>query len=232
MWRSDPRDPSAHETRRGYVVPSKLPYSRADAEALVFSKEWADIAWGMNRCLGELGALPRKLVWDRECAIHRGDGCPTEAFAGFGGQLALGWIILDPGDCQPGQGRAPLERDHRFLHGPFEGGRSFANELDFQGQLDAWSAKVNGGLLGARDAAGCSCRGREPTPRPPALPPGVGVGASISEHEVRVRSHLAGRGSGLKPCGERVEAFQRPEREVGELRDAGDLDLEGSVGAV
>jgi len=129
------------QTRRGYVLTCKLPYSRAFAGALVFSKGWADIAWAMNRCLGELGALPRKLVWDREGAIHRGGGRPTEAFAGFCGQLALGWIILDPGDCQA---KGALERDHRFLHGNFEAGRRFANEVDFQGQLDAWSAKTNG----------------------------------------------------------------------------------------
>jgi transposase len=128
------------QTRRGYVVTCKLPYSRAFAGALVFSKEWADIAWGMNRCLGELGALPLRLVWDREGAIHAGGGRPTEAFAGFCGQLALGWIILDPGDCQA---KGALERDHRFLHGNFEAGRSFANQLDFQAQLDGWAAKIN-----------------------------------------------------------------------------------------
>jgi len=129
------------QTRRGYIVTCELPYSRAFAGALVFSKEWADIAWGMNRCLGELGALPQKLVWDREGAIHRGNGRPTEAFAGFCGALALGWIILEPGDCQA---KGALERDHRFLHGNFEAGRRFANQLDFQAQLGAWSAKING----------------------------------------------------------------------------------------
>ena len=128
------------QTRRGYLVTCKLPYSRAFAGALVFSKEWADIAWGMKRCLGELGALPDKLVWDREGAIHAGGGRPTEAFAGFCGRLALGWIILEPGDCQA---KGALERDHRFLHGNFEAGRRFANPLDFQAQLDGWAAQVN-----------------------------------------------------------------------------------------
>jgi transposase len=128
------------QTRRGFIVTAELPYSRAFAGALVFSKEWADIAWGMNRCLGRLGALPQKLVWDREGAIHAGGGRPTEAFAGWCGQLALGWLILDPGDCQA---KGALERSHRFVHGNFEAGRRFANALDFQLQLDRWCERIN-----------------------------------------------------------------------------------------
>jgi transposase len=128
------------QTRRGYLVTCELPYSRAFCGALVFSKEWADIAWGMNRCLRRLGALPQKVVWDREGAIHAGGGRPTGAFAGFCGQLALGWVILDPGDCQA---KGALERSHRFVHGNFEAGRLFANPLDFQLQLDQWSSKIN-----------------------------------------------------------------------------------------
>lgn len=128
------------QTRRGYVVTAKLPYSRAFAGVLVFSKRWSDIAWGMRGCLERLGALPEKLVWDREGAIHAGGGRPSEEFATFCGQLGAGWVILDPGDCQA---KGSLERDHRYLHGNFEAGRSFANELDFQDQLDCWSARVN-----------------------------------------------------------------------------------------
>jgi transposase len=127
------------QTRRGYVVTCELPYSRALAGALVFSKEFADIAFGMARCLARLGALPDKLVWDREGAIAP-KGRPTEPFLAFCGQLALGWVILDAGDCQA---KGALERSHRFVHGNFEAGRRFANALDFQDQLDGWSAHIN-----------------------------------------------------------------------------------------
>ncbi|MFN8161970.1 MAG: hypothetical protein U0R52_13095 [Solirubrobacterales bacterium] len=58
----------------------------------------------------------------------------------FCGSLALGWIILDAGDCQA---KGALERSHRFLHGNFEAGRRFANHLDFQDQLDRWSERIN-----------------------------------------------------------------------------------------
>jgi transposase len=129
------------QTRRGFIVTCELPYSRAFAGTLVFSKEWADIAWGMNRCLEWFVALPKKVVWDREGAIHAGGGRPTDAFAGWCGQLSVGWVILDPGDCQA---KGALERTHRFIHGNFEAGRLFANPLDFQLQLDRWSDKING----------------------------------------------------------------------------------------
>ncbi len=128
------------QTRRGWIVTAELPYSRAFAGALIFSKELPDIASGMNRCLTRLGALPAKLVWDREGAIHAGGGRPTEGFAAYCGQLAAGWIILEAGDCQA---KGALERSHRFLHGNFEAGRCFANPLDFQAQLDRWSDKVS-----------------------------------------------------------------------------------------
>ena len=127
------------QSRRGYVVTCELPYSRAFAGTLVFSKEFADIAFGMSRCLSRLGALPQKLVWDREGAIAP-LGRPTRDFLAFCGELSLGWVILDAGDA-PAKGA--LERSHRFLHGNFEAGRRFANALDFQDQLDRWSERIN-----------------------------------------------------------------------------------------
>jgi transposase len=136
LWEPSSPIPVGHgQTRRGYVVTSCSGYSRAGAGALVFSKEAPDVLWGMSRCLAALGALPRRVVWDREGAIHRGGGQPTDAFAGFCGQLGLGWVILDPGDCQA---KGMLERLHDFIERSFEPARSFANELDCQLQLDGW----------------------------------------------------------------------------------------------
>jgi hypothetical protein len=102
---------------------------------LIFSKEAPDVLWGMSRCLAALGALPRKAVWDREGAIHQGGGQPSDAFAALCGQLGLGWVILDPGDCQA---KGMLERLHDFIERSFEPARAFANELDYQDQLDRW----------------------------------------------------------------------------------------------
>src|SRR4051812_13713694 len=127
------------QTRRGWVVTAQLCWSRVIAGALIFSKEAPDILWGLGRCLSRIGALPEKLVWDREAAIA-GGGRPTAAFAGFCGQLGVGWVILDAGDAQA---KGLLERSHRFMRSNFEPGRKFANPLDFQLQFDGWCEKVN-----------------------------------------------------------------------------------------
>jgi transposase len=142
LWEPRKPIPVGHgQVRRAWVVTAELCWSRALAGALVFSKRWSDLAWGMSRCLGRLGALPEKLVWDREGSIHAGGGRPTEEFAAFCGQLGVGWVILDAGDAQA---KGLLERSHRFMRTNFEPGRCFANELDFQDQLDGWTEKVNG----------------------------------------------------------------------------------------
>jgi transposase len=138
-------EPSKHvpvgwdQTRRGYVVTTQSCWSRAFAGTLVFSKEAPDILAGLARNLGRLGVRPEKLVWDRESAIA-GRGKPTEPFLGFCGQFQVGWIILDAGDAQA---KGQLERQHDYLEKNFEPRRSFANHLDFQDQLDAWSDKAN-----------------------------------------------------------------------------------------
>jgi Mu transposase, C-terminal domain len=127
------------QSRRGWVVTMEACWSRVIAGALVFSKEAPDILWGVARCLNRIGALPEKLVWDRESAIA-GGGRPTEPFAAFCGQLGVGWVILDAGDAQA---KGALERSHRFMRSNFVPGRSFANAVDFQLQLDGWCDRVN-----------------------------------------------------------------------------------------
>jgi transposase len=140
LW--EPREPVAvghGQTRRGWVVTAELCWSRVLAGALIFSKEAPDILWGVGRCLARIGALPEKLVWDREGAIA-GGGRPTEEFAGFCGQLGVGWVILDAGDAQA---KGLLERSHRFMRTNFQPGRCYANPIDFQLQLDGWCDRVN-----------------------------------------------------------------------------------------
>ena len=141
LW--EPREPvpvGHGQMRRGWVVTAELCWSRVIAGALIFSKQAPDILWGLGRCLGRIGALPEKLVWDREGAIHAGGGRPSAEFAGFCGQLGVGWIILDAGDAQA---KGALERSHRFMRTNFEPARRFANPLDFQAQLDGWCDRVN-----------------------------------------------------------------------------------------
>jgi transposase len=141
LWEPAEEIPVGHgQTRRGWVVIACLGYSRAGAGALIFSKKTPELLWGIGRCLWSLGALPELLVWDRQAGLHARDGRPTEAFAAFCGALKIGWHFCEPADPQA---KGCVERLQGYAETNFEPGRSFANHLDFQLQLDDWFEKAN-----------------------------------------------------------------------------------------
>jgi transposase len=141
VWQPSREVPVGHgQTRRGFVVVACLGYSRAGAGVLVFSTQTEDLLAGIAGCLGRLGGLPQTLVWDRQAGIHGHGGRPSDAFAGFCGQLKIGWHFCEPADPQA---KGAVERLQGYAETNFEPGRAFANELDFQDQLDGWFAKVN-----------------------------------------------------------------------------------------
>jgi len=139
LW--EPRAPipvGFGQLRRGYVVTCALGFSKVSAGTLIFSKEAPDILAGLLRCLVRIGGRPKTLVWDREGALHAGDGRPTDPFAAFCGQLRIGWQFCAPADPEA---KGIVERSHGYLETNFEPGRQFAGPLDFQDQLDRWYAE-------------------------------------------------------------------------------------------
>ena len=141
VWEPREEVPVGHgQTRRGWVVIACLGFSRAGAGALVFSKTTPDLLAGVARCLWRLGALPQTLVWDRQAGLHARDGRPTTEFAAFCGQLKVDWHFCAGADPQA---KGVVERLQGFAETNFEPGRRFANELDFQHQLDEWFDKAN-----------------------------------------------------------------------------------------
>jgi transposase len=142
VWQPRVEIPVGHgQTRRGYVVVACLGYSRAGAGVLVFSTRTEELLAGVAGCLKRLGGLPQVLLWDRQAGIHGHGGRPSEAFAAFCGQLRVGWRFCAPADPQA---KGAVERLQGYAETNFEPGRAFANELDFQAQLDAWFVRVNG----------------------------------------------------------------------------------------
>jgi len=141
LWQPRAPIPVGHgQTRPGWVVVACLGYSRAGAGALLFSRQTPDLLAGIARCLWQLGGLPRLLVWDRQAGIHGHAGRPTDEFAGFCGRLKVDWQFCEPADPQA---KGVVERLQGYAETNFEPGRTFANELDFQEQLDDWFLKVN-----------------------------------------------------------------------------------------
>ncbi len=136
VWEPKAEIPVGHgQTRRGWVVVACLGYSRAGAGAVIFSKQTPDLLSGIARCLWSLGALPQTLVWDRQAGLHASGGRPTVEFAAFCGALRVDWHFCEPRDPQA---KGVVERLQDFMERSFEPGRCFANELDFQLQLDEW----------------------------------------------------------------------------------------------
>jgi transposase len=142
LWEPRAEIPVGHgQLRKGYVVIGCLGYSRAGSGGLIFSKRTEDLLSGIRRCLWTLGALPETLVWDRQSGLHAGGGRPTRELAAFCGELKVDWYFCARGDPQA---KGVVERLQGYLETNFEPGRRFANELDFQLQLDAWFEKANG----------------------------------------------------------------------------------------
>jgi hypothetical protein len=141
LWEPSSEVPVGHgQARRGWVVVACLGYSRVGAGALIFSKEAPDVLWGMARCLWSLGGMPGLLVWDREGCLHALAGRPTDVYAAFCGQLKVDWYFCEPADPEA---KGCVERLQGYMETNFEPGRRFANELDFQLQLDAWFERAN-----------------------------------------------------------------------------------------
>jgi transposase len=168
-----PRDevPVGHgQARKGWVVVACLGYSRAGAGVLIFSRQTEDLLAGIAGCLQRLGGLPKVLVWDRQAGIHGHGGRPTDAFAAFCGQLKVDWHFCEPADPQA---KGVVERLQGYAETNFEPGRTFANELDFQDQLDAWFAKVNARIhktLRARPVDRLADERRAMAPLPDRMP--------------------------------------------------------------
>ena len=136
LWEPGAEVPVGHgQTRRAWVVVACLGFSRAGAGALVFSKQTPDLLFGIRRCLWSLGALPQTLVWDRQSGLHATGGRPTRDFAAFCGALKVDWHFCERADPEA---KGCVERLQDFMEKSFEPGRAFANELDYQLQLDAW----------------------------------------------------------------------------------------------
>jgi transposase len=187
LWEPGRPIPVGHgQERRGYVVVACLGYSRVGAGALIFSKRAEDILWGVARCLWRLGGLPGMLVWDREGALHAGGGHASAAFAAFCGRLRIGWYRCEAADPQA---KGVVERLQGYMETSFEPGRRFANELDFQHQLDAWfdlraNLRVHRALrCRPADRLGEDLQAMRPLPaEPPDLDPRIVVRVPADPH--------------------------------------------------
>ena len=118
-------------------------YSRHIVARMIPSKEAHDILLGHLACLLDLGAVPRKGVYDNEAALvsrHNGKATLTEAFQRFRGTLGMGVVICQPGDPEA---KGLVERANGYLETSFLPGRRFSSPADFNAQLALWLRRAN-----------------------------------------------------------------------------------------
>ncbi len=128
-------------------------YSRWLSGLLIPTRTAEDLFAGWWGHIAGLGAVPRVLVWDGEGAIGRWRGGRSELTTdcqGFRGTLGTKVIICRPADPEA---KGLVERSHDYLERSFLPGRTFCSPADFNTQLAAWLAVVNGRV---RRALGCA----------------------------------------------------------------------------
>lgn len=148
-------------------------YSRVMVARMIPSREAHDILLGHLACLLELGAVPRKGVYDNEAALvsrHNGRPNLTEAFQRFRGTLGMGVVICKPGDPET---KGLVERGNGYLETSFLPGRSFSSPQDFNAQLTMWLRRANNRMhstLRCRPADRIGEDRAAMMPLPPVLP--------------------------------------------------------------
>lgn len=128
-------------------------YSRWIVARMIPSREAHDVLGGHLHCLTDLGAVPRKGVYDNEAALvsrHGGRVTLSAPFQAFRGTLGMGVIVCRPGDPEA---KGLVERANRYLETSFLPGRRFVDVEDFNAQLGDWLARAN-----HRTHRGLQCR--------------------------------------------------------------------------
>jgi transposase len=145
-------------------------YARWLSARLIPSRVAEDLFAGWWQLLGELGGVPRVLVWDGEGAVgqrRRRQTVLTEQAHGFRGVLGAKIVICNPADPEA---KGLVERANGYLETSFLPGRSFTSPADFNTQLADWLALVN---QRPRRVLGCASADRIEADRAAmlALPP-------------------------------------------------------------
>jgi transposase len=169
-------------------------YARWLVARLLPSRVAEDLFAGWWQLLGQLGAVPRVLVWDGEGAVgqrRRRVTVLTEAAHAFRGVLGAKILICDPADPEA---KGLVERANGYLETSFLPGRVFASPADFNAQLAAWLVVAN---QRHRRVLGCAPADRIQADRAAMLPlppvaPVTGWHASLRlprDHYIRLDSN-------------------------------------------
>lgn len=118
-------------------------YSRFLAATMIPTRNAEDLVLGQWAVLGQLGGVPRLLVWDGEGGVGRYGGPNpklTAQFTALRGMLGTRFYVCKPNDPET---KGLTERNNGFLETSFLPGRRFSGPGDFNAQLAGFLDRAN-----------------------------------------------------------------------------------------
>jgi transposase len=114
-------------------------HSRFITGRMIPTRTTADLLLGSWQLIQQLGRVPRRLIWDNESGIGRGNRLTAGAVS-FAGTLATKFVLLPPNDPES---KGLVERRNGYFETSFMPGRSFTSPADFNTQFGDWLVRAN-----------------------------------------------------------------------------------------
>jgi hypothetical protein len=131
------------------VLVITVAYSRFILARMIPTRHTEDLLLGMWQLIGQLGRVPRRLIWDNEPGIGRGQR-RAEGVASFIGTLATRLVLLPPRDPES---KGVVERRNGWFETSFMPGRTFTSPTDFTEQFTTWLELANARTVRTTKAA-------------------------------------------------------------------------------
>ncbi|MEV1129300.1 IS21 family transposase [Agromyces sp. NPDC049794] len=114
-------------------------HSRSMAGRMIPTRKTEDLLLGSWELIQQFGRVPRRLIWDNEPGIGRGQR-RAAGVTEFAGTLATKIVQLRPRDPES---KGIVERRNGYFETSFMPGRSFVSPADFNAQFTDWLAIAN-----------------------------------------------------------------------------------------
>jgi hypothetical protein len=124
-------------------------HSRFITGRMIPTRKTEDLLLGSWELIQQLGRVPRRLIWDNEPGIGRGQR-RAEGVAAFMGTLATKLVLLPPNDPES---KGLVERRNGWFETSFIPGRTFESPADFNTQFGDWLTRANARVVRTIKAA-------------------------------------------------------------------------------
>jgi transposase len=124
-------------------------HSRFMTARMIPTRKTEDLLLGSWELIQQLGRVPRRLIWDNEPGIGRGQR-RAEGVSSFMGTLATTLVLLPPRDPES---KGVVERRNGWFETSFMPGRTFTSPADFNIQFTDWLSRANARVVRTIKAA-------------------------------------------------------------------------------